>query len=196
MLAQMAPAFAPVVADFDGDGKEDVFLSQNSFATHRETGRLDSGRGLLLLGDGTGDFTALSPNESGLALTGEQRGAAVADFDEDGRPDLAIAQHGAPVKLFRNRGGTAGRRIRLVGPAGNRSAIGAQVRLKVADRVGPAREIHAGSGYWSQDSSVLVFAPSATPPLLWVRWPGGRVTETPLPLEPRECTVDSSGRRL
>ena len=194
LLAQLAPAFGPVVADFDGDGIDDIFLSQNSFATDRETGRLDSGRGLLLHGDGRGDFTAISSMASGLELAGEQRGAAVADFDEDGRPDLAIAQFAGSVKLFRNHGGNPGRRIRLIGPAGNRSGIGAQIRLGAPGHYGPVRELHAGSGYWSQDSAVLIMATSVEPTHLWIRWPGGRTTETPLPPGVREYSVDSMGR--
>jgi hypothetical protein len=82
--AQLTPAFSPVVADFDGDGNEDIFLSQNSFAADRETGRHDGGRSLWLRGDGTGNFVAVLAGESGLAIYGEQRGAATADFDEDG----------------------------------------------------------------------------------------------------------------
>jgi len=58
--AQLAPAFALVVADFDGDGAEDVFLSQNFFATEPQTSRCDAGRGLLLIGDAKGALRALS----------------------------------------------------------------------------------------------------------------------------------------
>src|SRR5262245_62046779 len=50
--AQFSPVFAVVVADFDGDGSEDIFLSQNFFATEPQTARADAGRGLLLKGDG------------------------------------------------------------------------------------------------------------------------------------------------
>jgi len=39
-----------------------------------------------------------------------------------------------------------------------------------------AREIHAGSGYWSQDSAVLVFPPSPTVSEVKIRWPGGKIT--------------------
>ena len=195
-LAQLAPAFAPAVADFDGDGAADVFLSQNSFATDRETGRLDCGRGLLLRGDGAGNFKAMSPAGSGLALSGEQRGAAVADFDEDGRPDLAVAQTSASTKLFRNRGARAGLRVRLVGSSGNRSGIGAQVRLKFGGHYGPVSEIHAGAGYWSQDSSVIVLANPLEPTDVWIRWPGGTVTESALPPGKIEISIDPTGRIL
>ena len=46
--AQFAPAFYAGVADFDGDGHEDLFLGQNFFATEIGTPRYDAGRGLLL----------------------------------------------------------------------------------------------------------------------------------------------------
>ena len=193
LLAQLTPAFAPVVADFDGDGNEDIFLSQNCFAVDRETGRYDGGRGLWLRGDGRGNFEAVPTAVSGLSIYGEQRGAAVADFDNDGRPDLVVAQYAAPLKLFRNQGARAGLGVRLVGPNGNRTGIGAQLRLKFGERYGPTRELHAGSGYWSQDSSTVVLARPAGPSHLWVRWPGGKVTETPLTPGASNVSIDWQG---
>ena len=85
MLAQLSPAFATCVGDLNGDGNEDVFLSQNFFATEGETGRYDSGYGLCLLGDGQGRFKPLLPGQSGFHVYGEQRGAALCDYDQDGR---------------------------------------------------------------------------------------------------------------
>jgi hypothetical protein len=105
--AQLAPAFAVQVADFDGNGTEDLFLSQNFFALPRTMHRLDAGLGLILLGRGDGRFDALAPARSGVRVYGEQRGAAVSDFDADGRPDLAVSQNGAetcPPKLGRPTG--------------------------------------------------------------------------------------------
>jgi hypothetical protein len=59
--AQFAPAFGISVADFDGDGNEDVFLAQNFFGVDAETSRHDAGIGLVLVGDGRGGFRALGP---------------------------------------------------------------------------------------------------------------------------------------
>ena len=179
--AQWSPAFSVNVADFDGDGHEDVFLSQNFFATAPELPRLDAGRGLLLRGDGRGKFTPVPGGESGVKVYGEQRGAAVADYDHDGRPDLVVTQNGAATVLLHNIGAKPGLRVRLSGPPGNPAALGAMIRLKFGARFGPAREIHGGSGYWSEDSPVQVMAAPEPPTELWVRWPGGRTTTTPIP---------------
>jgi hypothetical protein len=187
--AQLAPGFGVSIADFDGDGREDLFLSQNFFANAPETPRLDAGRGLVLRGDGAGGFSAMAATESGIELYGEQRGAAVGDFDSDGRPDLAVAQNGTTTRLFRNAGAKPGLRVRLSGPAGNRDGVGATVRLKFGSRFGPAREVHAGSGYWSQDGAIQVMGLLEKPTHVWVRWPGRRTSTVSIPLDAKEVTV-------
>lgn len=184
--AQVAPVFAINVADMDGDGHEDVFLSQNFFATRPEVPRLDAGRSLWLRGDGSGKLRAMSGQESGVKLYGEQRGAAMADFNEDGRMDLVVAQNGAPTRLFQNVTGQPGLRVRLTGPPGNPYGIGATLRLKSGPRLGPAREIHAGSGYWSQDSAVQILGGRRPPAQLLVHWPGGTTTTHEIPADARE----------
>ena len=94
--AQIAPAFAVNVGDFDGDGNEDIFLSQNFFEMASGTVsmsqpgqnaglRLDAGRGLWLRGTGGGRLEAVPGQKSGILVYGEQRGAALCDFNGDGR---------------------------------------------------------------------------------------------------------------
>ena len=178
MEAQLAPAFAVCVADYDGDGIEDIFLSQNFFGVELDTSRYDAGRGLWLQGDGRGGFRSVPGQESGVKVYGEQRGAALCDYDADGRVDLAVTQNSAQTKLFRNVLGNPGLRVRLRGPPGNPTGVGAMVQLKFGERTGPAREIHAGSGYWSQDSPVVVLGHGQeTPDEVQVRWPGGKLTK-------------------
>jgi hypothetical protein len=191
--AQLAPAFAVCVADYDGDGNEDVFLSQNFFGVDAETSRYAAGRGLWLQGDGRGALRAVPGQESGVRVYGEQRGAAVGDFDRDGRVDLVVAQNGGQTCLFHNTRGRPGLRVRLEGPEKNPQGIGAVVRLKFGDRFGPARELHAGSGYWSQDSPVLVLATPAAPTQIHVRWPGGHTTAADLPPSAREVALTIQG---
>ncbi len=190
-IAQFAPSFGINVADFDGDGREDIFLSQNFFDVSAQTSRLDAGRGLLLRGKGNGDFEPVTGVVSGIKIYGQQRASAVCDFDEDGRADLAVAQNGAATTLWRNVGARPGLRVRLAGPPGNPAGVGAVMRLRCGGQWSPAREIHAGSGYWSQDSAIQVLATPFAPMEIEVIWPGGRKTKTPVPEGAREITVDA-----
>ena len=187
--AQLAPAFYAGVADFDGNGTEDVFLSQNFFATAVGIPRFDGGRGLLLTGDGKGGLTPLPGARSGIVVYGDQRGAAYADYDADGRLDLVVSQNAAATRLFHNRGAAPGLRVRVRGPASNPDAIGAQLRMVFGSRMGPVREIQAGSGYWSENGAVQVFGTPETPTAVWVRWPGGKETRTDVPSGAREVTI-------
>ncbi|PYI81513.1 MAG: hypothetical protein DME26_19860 [Verrucomicrobia bacterium] len=191
--AQFAPAFAVVVADYDGDGYEDVFLSQNFFAEGPETSRCDAGRGLWLRGDGRGALRAVPGPESGVLVYGEQRGAAVADFDRDGRVDLIVTQNAAETRLFRNLRAKPGLRVRLKGPPGNPFGYGAQMRLKHGEHFGPVREVHGGGGYWSQDSPAQVLARTDSPVQVWIRWPGGKAFTVDVPPESAEVQIVIDG---
>lgn len=100
--AQFTPVFSITAADFDLDGQTDLFLSQNFLATREADGPLDAGRGLVLRGDGTGKFTALSAAESGIAAYGDQRASLATDLNQDGAPDLVLGQNGSETKLYLN----------------------------------------------------------------------------------------------
>lgn len=191
--AQWSPVFGIGVADFDGDGHEDVFLAQNFFALPADYTRIDAGRGLLLRGDGQGGLKLVPGQESGLAVYGEQRGAAVADYDHDGRADLVVTQNGAATCLFRNLLAQPGLRVRLAGALGNPAAVGAALRLKGGGKSGPVREIHSGAGYWSTDAPVQLMCLAAAPEELWVRWPGGRTVTYRLPAGAKEVEVQAGG---
>jgi hypothetical protein len=191
--AQLAPAYYAGVADFDGDGHEDVFLSQNFFPTAEETAPYAAGRGLWLRGNGAGLLDPVPGHLSGILVYGDQRGAGLSDFNADGRVDLVVTQNGSQTKLFSNDRAEPGLRVRLVGQPANPDAVGAVMRIVYADRLGPAREIQAGSGYWSQNGAVQVMGLAAKPLAVWVRWPGGIETETSVPEGVREIEISMNG---
>ncbi|MCX8108722.1 MAG: VCBS repeat-containing protein, partial [Verrucomicrobiae bacterium] len=191
--AQFAPVFGIVVADADGDGHEDLFLAQNFFALRPEWPRLDAGRGLWLRGTGKGEFRPVSGQHSGVAVYGEQRGAAIGDFDCDGCWDLAVTQNGAQTCVFKNATGRQGLRVRVAGPPGNPDGIGTVVRLGNGKTWGPARLISGGSGYWSQNSTVQLFRPTKSGDRLHLIFPGGRSLEVAIPADSTEVIVDERG---
>lgn len=181
--AQFAPAFGVAVADFNLDGNLDVALAQNFFATPLDTPRSDAGMGLLLLGNGKGGFASASPAESGLGAFGEGRAAAVCDFDHDGRSDLLITQHAAPTLLYKNNG-PAGVRVRVQGTAGNPHAVDVKLR---SSKGGPLHEIHAGEGYWTVNSPVVVLPANTAE--VEASWPGQPSRKIPIPTGSREVVI-------
>lgn len=188
MKAQWSPAMGIGVADFDGDGHHDIALSQNFFQVEPTFSRYDSGLGLILLGNGKAAFQTLSAKKSGIRIYGEQRGLAVADFNHDARPDLAIAQSHGPVALFQNVKGKPGVRIQLIGNASNPNAVGTQIRMGSTNRLGPVYEIKAGGGYWSQDSMQCIVSGPAHD-RLWIRWHNGKEMHLNIPSEARALKI-------
>ncbi|MFP4094658.1 MAG: VCBS repeat-containing protein [Cyclobacteriaceae bacterium] len=80
--AQMAPIYGMLSGDFNQDGKTDLLLHGNSYATEFVSGQYDALRGLVLLGDGKGFFTALKAAESGF----------IADYDATALSRLSTRQ--------------------------------------------------------------------------------------------------------
>jgi hypothetical protein len=97
-LAQSAPVRDIAVADLNGDGNADLVLAQNDFSTHHDIGRADGAVGLLLTGDGKGNFTPLWPNQSGIVASGESRRVQIVDVNGDGRADIVFGS--SPPKVF------------------------------------------------------------------------------------------------
>jgi hypothetical protein len=179
-VAQTAPGFGVALADVDGDGHVDLYLVQNFFGPQRETGRMDGGVSLLLLGRGEGSFDPMWPNRSGLVVPGDGKSLTAVDWNGDGWMDFLVGVNGGEVLAFTNRGSSTGRTltVQLQGKPGNPNAAGARVTLIFASGVRQVAEVYAGGGYRSQSSSALIFGLGAAGEArqIEVRWPDGRVT--------------------
>jgi hypothetical protein len=99
-MAQMAPLYGMITGDFNNDNNLDVAICGNDYGTEVTNGRYDAMNGLLLLGDGKGNFTAKSILESGLFIPGNAK-ALVRLRGADGKCLVATSQNRGPLKLFR-----------------------------------------------------------------------------------------------
>jgi hypothetical protein len=71
--AQFAPIYAWLAGDFDADGHTDLIAAGNFYGVTPVQGRYDASYGLLLRGDGTGNFAAADMETSGLLIDGQAR---------------------------------------------------------------------------------------------------------------------------
>ena len=104
------------------------------------------------------------------------RGAAYADFDQDGDLDVLVSTNNGPAYLFRNDGGNRNHwlSVRLTGVRSNRDGIGAVVRIKSASGE-QWNMVRSGSSYCSQSELPLTFGlgNDATVTSVDVEWPTG-----------------------
>ena len=121
----------------------------------------------------------------GLASTRDGRGVAVADFDNDGRLDLFVANDNAAPHLYRNRMPAPANWVELSLRAigSNYEAVGAQVRVTAGGRT-QLRFVSGGNGFAAQGMRRLHvgLGPAAVVDRIEVRWPtGGRQVFSQLP---------------
>ena len=83
VMAQTAPVFTFIAADFDSDGKIDIFTGGNFWDIKPDIGRLDANAASFYKGDGSGSFNYISPVISGLKIKGQVRDALTVKFKND-----------------------------------------------------------------------------------------------------------------
>jgi hypothetical protein len=183
-LAQISPGFGVAFCYADDDLNPDLYVVQNFLSPHRETGRMDGGLSVLLLGDGNGEFKPVWPNRSGLVIPDDAKGLATLDLNADGADDFVVSVNNGRFRMFQ-RAATGGRRLqfRLRGPKGNPTAIGAQVTVttSVGGRLlKNVAEVYAGGSYLSQSSPRITLPVGDGAVNVLVRWPDGSEQRTSL----------------
>lgn len=95
-LAQIAPVNRIITEDFNGDGHMDLLIAGNMHNAEVETPRYDAGYGLVLLGDGAGNFQPQPIRQSGLYAPGNVKDMALLRAPNGGKLLLVANNNGAP----------------------------------------------------------------------------------------------------
>ena len=194
------------MADFDNDGRRDLFLAcghlnDNVEAFDDTTAYRNHN---LVLRNVGGRFVDVSA-AAGLHDIPRHaaRGVACDDLDDDGDLDLVILNSREAPTLLRNldreRGGTNHWcQVRLRGRQGNRDGVGAKVVLHAGDETF-VDEVHAGRGYQGHFGTRLHFGLGGHPAIdrIEIRWIGGGTeTFSDVPIDRLTELTEGSGRAV
>ena len=121
--------------------------------------------------------TVLGPD---FQLPRVSRGAAVADFDNDGDLDILVNNNGQAPQLLRNDGGNANHwlEILLIGTKSNRDGVGARVKVVAGDLV-LYDQRKGGMSYQSAQDPRVHFGlgQHSSLDLIEISWPSGMSTK-------------------
>jgi len=162
--------WSAALIDYDLDGFLDVVavLKAGGLALYRNLG--------------TGSFTPILSADSGLPDTGEWRGLALGDFDNDGRTDLLASRLDAPAVAFHN-GDTSGHFFKVdpTGVQSNHDGIGARI-VASGERLLLERYVLPGASGLSTSAPEIVFGLGAGGVTsLRIQWPSGTFQDQRVP---------------
>jgi len=184
--------------DYDNDGKLDLLVVNGSTLQQRsDPSRLVPMRHQLFWNRGRpqGFYDVSVAAGPFFQQPTVGRGAAFADYDNDGDVDVFIVSHDAPATLLRNEGGNHAHwlQVQLRGTRSNTQGIGAKLRL-VAGGVAQLRQVGAQASYLSQNALIEGFGlgTQLRADTLEVVWPSGvRQLRTAIPADRRVLVVEN-----
>lgn len=144
--AQFAPVFGIRILDANRDGHADIALVGNYYPNETNGGRYDAFKGGILLGNGKGNFSFLSPAQSNFYIPGDAR--AVAEIVLPGEQSYLLISQNQDELL------TLPSPERYLGTK-ELHPNDAWLTLTYEDGRSEFQEIYHGSGYWSQSSRKL-----------------------------------------
>jgi hypothetical protein len=170
--------------DYDLDGLLDIFAANGHVSDDISAVQPSvkyAQRPSLFRNKGNRKFEEVS-EKMGRALQAELvgRGAAYADFDNDGDLDLVITSNNGAARLLRNDNGNQNDvlRVKTVGTRSNRDGIGAKVTVKTNKGMSHMQMVKSGSSYLSQTEMPLTFGlgkPEKGKTLtVQIVWPSGK----------------------
>jgi hypothetical protein len=99
--AQFSVMYGMAITDYDKDGNTDLLMGGNFYQSKPEVGIYDASYGLLLKGDGKGNFTALTPQQSGICIKGAIRDILPINIGK--RKVMLIAKNNDRIQLLLNQ---------------------------------------------------------------------------------------------
>ncbi|MDY8137963.1 VCBS repeat-containing protein [Aquimarina sp. 2201CG5-10] len=96
--AQFSSINSMVVDDFDNDKNLDILIAGNLYQSEVETPRNDASYGLVLLGDGKGDFIPLDYQKSGVYVKGDVKN--IRAISVGSKKNILLGRNNAKLKLI------------------------------------------------------------------------------------------------
>ena len=197
--------FSTFFFDYDLDGLPDIFAVNGHVADDVSVMQPTvhyAEQPLLFHNIGKGKFADVS-DQLGAALRQPivGRGAAYADFDNDGDLDLVITTSNGPAKLLRNDNGNQNDmlRIKIIGTRSNRDGIGAKLTVLTSDGLHLTKMVKTGSSYLSQSELPVTFGlgkPKGNKTIsLEIVWPSGK-RETAKNIQPNQFLTLQEGKGI
>lgn len=162
--------------DIDNDGRADLFIAKGN--VDQMPGMATRDPNNLLMQTPEGLFVEHAQS-AGLAALERSRGAALADFDQDGRLDVIVSNRRAPLMLYRNVTEGTGHwlRVDLRQAGGNRDAIGAQIKVVSESGVQTLQRVIGGGHAGGQLLPLHIGLGHGATARITVTWPDGTQSE-------------------